>query len=302
MSNDKDVSRTEIFTFFLMDLMNREMEAQRGTVLTASDCLVDQGKSPCSSVEYGLIINISANVSVRNTSYTDWLHDWDPAFQTGIAFGAAPAFDSTEPNMSGVTHWIVAVWPHAHFPEISTSRIYVLNSQELPWVSVMIYYWMVNCRIAGLWIDSVRALREWTLLWAFSASSQRNSKRAKVTACGLQWSHLSCCSIPVWAPGDHSHPDQWSRSPRSCQSACRPRKMTRRWLEKKQSGDRNQLFLRESAHAQAVCCCLTHLTAQHLYLWTISYCFPDEICFLYTVFALMHLMVQTMQCWEDVHL
>lgn len=44
-----------------------------------------------------------------------------------------------------------------------------------------------------------------------------------------------------------------------------------RWLVdgwKKQSGDRIQLFLRESARPPTASSCLTHLTAQHLYLWT----------------------------------
>ena len=59
----------------------------------------------------------------------------------------------------------------------------------------------------------------------------KNSKYIKVTTWGPQWSHLSCCSIPVRAPGDHSHLDQWSRSPRSCQSACTPHRTTRRWLK-----------------------------------------------------------------------
>lgn len=95
----------------------------------------------------------------------------------------------------------------------------------------MIYYWMVKCEIARLGIDAVRSLRERTLYSELSASSQWNSKGVKVTTRELQWSHLSCCSIPVWAPGDHSHLDQLRRSPTSCQSACRPHRRTRRWLE-----------------------------------------------------------------------
>lgn len=95
----------------------------------------------------------------------------------------------------------------------------------------MIYYWMVKCEIARLGIDAVRSLRERTLYSELSASSQWNSKGVKVTTRELQWSHLSCCSIPVWAPGDRSHPDQLRRSPTSCQSACRPHRRTRRWLE-----------------------------------------------------------------------
>lgn len=129
-----------------------------------------------------------------------------------------------------LTRWAVAGQSRK---KILTPHSYVLDSQELPRVSVMIYYWMVNCQIAMAPIDVAGALREWTLYSVLSASSQRNSKGAKVTTCELQWSYLSCCSIPVWAPGDHSHPDQWSSSPRSCQSACRPHKTTRRWLERK---------------------------------------------------------------------
>lgn len=180
---------------------------------------------------------VSASTYVRNINinYTQI----DSSNQTLLFkrrfFGPHWGFDSTEPSRSGVkalsTRWIVAAQPHRHLRAISTSHRYVLNSQELPRKSVMIYYWMVNRQKARLRIDTVRALREWTLYAEPAASSQRNSKRAKVTTCELQWSHLSCCSTPVWAPGDHSHPDQWSRSPRSCQSACRPRKTTRRWLE-----------------------------------------------------------------------
>lgn len=53
-------------------------------------------------------------------------------------------------------------------------------------MSVMIYYWMVNCQIAVAPIDVARALRERTLDSELSASSQRNSKRAKVTTRELQ--------------------------------------------------------------------------------------------------------------------
>lgn len=92
-----------------------------------------------------------------------------------------------------------------------------------------------RCGAVSTWVDSV--------LRAFCQFSMEvRKKRGKVTACELQWSHLSCCSIPVWAPGDHSHLDQWSRSPRSCQSACRPHRRTRRWLEGAEQGQ-------ESAHA-----------------------------------------------------
>lgn len=174
----------------------------------------------------------SPNININYTQI-------DPEIQTLLSkrrfFGPSWGFESTQPSRSGVkalsTRWIVAARPHRHLRAVSTSRRYVLNSQELPRKSVMIYYWMVNRQKARLRIDAARALRERTLYAEPGAGSRRNSKRAKVTACELQWSHLSCCSIPVWAPGDHSHLDQWSRSPRSCQSACRPRKKTRRWLE-----------------------------------------------------------------------
>lgn len=53
-------------------------------------------------------------------------------------------------------------------------------------MSVMIYYWMVNRQIAMVPIDVAGALREWTLYSALSASSQRNSKGAKVTTCELR--------------------------------------------------------------------------------------------------------------------
>lgn len=84
--------------------------------------------------------------------------------------------------------------------------------------------WCVDqCSVISKWVDC----------------PQWNSKRVKVTTREPQWSHLSCCSIPVWAPGDHSHLDQWSRSPRCCQSACRPHKTTRRWLEEAERGQKS---------------------------------------------------------------
>lgn len=55
----------------------------------------------------------------------------------------------------------------------------------------------------------------------------------------LKRSHLSCCSKPVWVPEDHSHPDQWSRSPMSCQAACRPHRTTRKWLEEAERGQKS---------------------------------------------------------------
>lgn len=67
---------------------------------------------------------------------------------------------------------------------------------------------------------------------------RETQKTVKVTTCGLKKSHLSCCSKPVWVPGDHSHPDQWSRSRRSCQAACRPRRTTRKWLEEAEGGQK----------------------------------------------------------------
>lgn len=51
----------------------------------------------------------------------------------------------------------------ARTEKLLTPHSYVRNSQELPRVSVMIYYWMVNCQIAMAPIDVATALREWTL-------------------------------------------------------------------------------------------------------------------------------------------
>lgn len=70
--------------------------------------------------------------------------------------------------------------------KISTPHSYVLDSLELPRVSVMIYYWMVNCQIAMAPIDVAGALREWTLYSELPASSQRHSKGAEVTTCELR--------------------------------------------------------------------------------------------------------------------
>lgn len=58
------------------------------------------------------------------------------------------------PGRGGVT---------ARAEEILTPHGYVGNSQELPRVSVVIYYWMVNCQIAAAPIDVAGALRDWTL-------------------------------------------------------------------------------------------------------------------------------------------
>lgn len=82
-----------------------------------------------------------------------------------------------------LTRWAVAGQSRE---KILTPRSYVLASRALPRVSVVIYYWMVNCQIAMAPIDVTGALREWTLYSQLSASSQRNSAGAKVTTRELQ--------------------------------------------------------------------------------------------------------------------
>lgn len=243
--------------------MNRQRaqsrkEAQHAAAVTAF--VIDQGKTPCAPLSYHGNQTVSTNLYTGNRNLT--CTDWSSSRDSVTVWSAAGLIEANQ---------TVEVWkhsdtlPHVCWPAISTPPRYVLNSQV---VSVMIYYWMVNCQIAGLWVDAVRARREWTLYSELSASSQRNSKRAKVTVCELQWSHLSCCSIPAWAPRDHSHLDQWRRSPRSCQSTCRPHKMTRRWLEKAERG-RKSVIPPRIGLVQTVSCRLTHLTAQHLYLSTL---------------------------------
>lgn len=54
-------------------------------------------------------------------------------------------------------------WRNRTDEEILTPHSYVGNSQERPRVSVMIYYWMVNCQIAAAPVDAAGALRDRTL-------------------------------------------------------------------------------------------------------------------------------------------
>lgn len=124
-------------------------------------------------------------------------------FKQGLFLG--PHLHSIQPNQAGQvwTHPDTpncrSVWPHGHFPETSTSRRYVLNSQELPRVSVMIYYWMVNCQIAGRRIDAARALREWTLYSELSLPVLKGTQKEQ------RWQHVDyndlTCHVAVYLCG-----------------------------------------------------------------------------------------------------
>lgn len=226
--------------------MNRQRaqsreEAQHAAAVTAFDCH-RSGKIPMCTAEVTMVTSFHKAVHWQQKPYLHRL-----IFQSRLGnclVSSRVWLKRTKQFGCESTLTLTELWQRGHMCVGQPYRLLPDMFWTLrccPRLSVMIYYWMVNCQIAGVRVDAVRALREWTLYSELSASSQRNSKRAKVTACELQWSHLSCCSIPAWAPGDHSHLDQWRRSPRSCQSTCRPHKMTRRWLEKAERGRKSAI-------------------------------------------------------------
>lgn len=158
----------------------------------------------------------------------------------------------TKPKQTGSV-WLP--WAHScvatlRLQSILTPHRDVLQCMELPWVVIMISYCMVHFETAiHASISAERVSPVFTV--GFLPALRWTRKTAKVTSCEPQWSHLSCCSILVWVPADHSHLDRWRRSQRSCQSACRPRKMTRRWLEEKERGQKSVFPLRISPRSDS---------------------------------------------------